>query len=265
MKKALQILNIVTLILAIGVNYYFNSGNNGGYSMSEISGKYENLLTPAGYAFSIWGLIYLDLLLFVCFQARSLFNSRYEDSFVLDIGPWFILSNICNAAWVLAFTNDMIGLSVVIMFGLFFSLLKIILNTRMELWDAPFSIIFCIWWPFSIYFGWVNVAMIANLSVFFRSLGWDGAPLSETFWAIAVLIIAAVIFVYMTWSRNMREYALAGTWGIIAIGVHNLSVNALVAYVAFAIAVIVVINAMVHGYKNRHMGPIRSLRADHLK
>jgi hypothetical protein len=35
--------------------------------------------------------------------------------------------------------------------------------------------------------------------------------------------------------------------------------------VAFAIAVIVVINAMVLGYKNRHMGPIRSLRADHLK
>jgi len=260
MKKILQVLNLITLIIAIFINYSYNDGGNGGRSMSEISGQYENLLSPAGYAFSIWGLIYLQLILFAIYQAGSLFKKKSDDRFVLDIGPYFIASNIFNAAWVIAFSKDQIGLSVGIMILLFLSLLKIILNTNMERWDAPFSTIFFIWWPFSTYFGWVNVAIIANLSIFFRSIGWDGAPLPQELWAIVVLIIAAVIFVYMTWSRNMREYAFAGSWGIIAIAVHNWNSNHTVAYAALGLALIVIINGMAHGYKNRNMGPIRRLR-----
>jgi hypothetical protein len=260
MKKVLQILNLITLAGAITINYLYSDGGDGGSSMSEISGKYENLLTPAGYAFSIWGLIYLQLILFAGYQARSLFSKQHEDKFVLDIGPYFISSNIFNAAWVIAFSKDQIGLSICIMILLFLSLIKIVLNTNMERWDAPFSTIFFIWWPFSFYFGWVNVAMIANLSVFFKSVGWNGAPLTEEFWAIAILTVAAAIFVYMTWSRNMREYAFAGSWGIIAIAVNNWNNNHTVAYAALAMALFVIFNGMIHGYKNRNMGPIRSLR-----
>lgn len=251
MKRVLQILNLLTLIAAIGINYLYNTGSNAPNTVGEISDKYENLLTPAGYAFSIWGLIYIMLFLFGIFQVRGLFSEKYKDSFVLDIGAWFIISNICNAAWIVAFTNDMIGLSVLIMLVFFVSLLKIILNLNMERWNAPFSIIFFIWWPFSLYFGWLNIAMIANLSVYFRSLGWDGSPLSDTFWGVAVLLLAGVIFTIMIWSRNMREYALAGSWGIAAIAVNNWHSNQLLAYVATGIAGIVIINALANGYKNQ--------------
>lgn len=260
MKKVLQILNLLSLIAAIAINYLYKDGGDTGRSMSEISWKYENLLTPAGYAFSIWGIIYLMLILFAIYQARSLFFPKYEDKFVLDIGPYFIASNIFNASWVIAFSHDQIALSVGIILLLFFSLLKIVLNTNMERWDAPFSTIFFIWWPFSFYFGWVNVAVIANLSVFFKSTGWSGAPFSESFWAIAILIIAAAIFTYMIWLRNMREYALAGSWGIVAIAVNHWNSNTLVAYTALGLAIIIILNSMAHGYKNRHLGPIRSLR-----
>jgi hypothetical protein len=260
MKKVLQILNLLSLIATIIINYMYSDGGNGGSSMSEISGKYENLLSPAGYAFSIWGLIYLQLILFAGYQAKSLFTKNHDDKFVLDIGPYFITSNIFNAAWVIAFSKDQIGLSVCIMILLFFSLLKIVLNTNMERWDAPFATIFFLWWPFSTYFGWVNVAMIANLSIYFKSLGWNGAPLPEEFWAIAIITIAAAIFVFMTWTRNMREYAFAGSWGIIAIAVHNWHSNHTVAYAALGMALFVISNGLIHGYKNRHMGPIRSLR-----
>lgn len=251
MKKALTCLNLISLIAAIGINYLFNTGSNALNTVGEISDKYENLLTPAGYAFSIWGLIYVMLFLFGIFQARSLFSARYEDDFVLDIGVWFIISNICNAAWIVAFTNDRIGLSVLIMLVFFISLLKIILNLNMERWDAPFKTIFFIWWPFSLYFGWLNIAMIANLSVYFRSIGWNGSPFSQTFWAVAVLVIAGVIFTYMIWTRNMREYALAGSWGIVAIAVNNWSSNTLLAYVAAGVAAIIVFNALANGFKNK--------------
>ena len=251
MKRTLQILNLITFLAAVAINYFYNTGSSAPNTVGEISDKYENLLTPAGYAFSIWGLIYLMVFLFSVYQARSLFSAKADDDFVLKIGPWFIVSNIVNAGWIGAFTNDLIGLSVILMLVFFVSLLKIVVNLNMERWDAPKSTIFFIWWPFSLYFGWLNVALIANLAVYFRSLGWDGAPFSQSFWAVLVLLIAGLIFTAMIWSRNMREYAIAGSWGIVAIGMNNWGSNQLVAYTAVAVAAIVVINTMVHGYKKQ--------------
>lgn len=260
MKKALQVLNILTLLLTLAVNYFLNSGTYIATSMKSISSKYDNLLTPAGYAFSIWGLIYIALIGFAIYQARSLFSKNIEDDFVSKIGIWFIVANIANACWVTAFTHDQIGLSLIIMIILFIALLKIVLNLNMERWDAPFITILAIWWPFSLYFGWINVALIANVAIYLVSIGYTGSPLGPEAWAIVVLLIALVVFVTMVWTRNMREYATAGVWGIIAIAVKNWEVNSLVAYVAIIVSVVVLINTMAHGYKNRAMGPIRSLR-----
>lgn len=130
----------------------------------------------------------------------------------------------------------------------------------MEKWDAPLHIILLIWWPFSLYFGWLTVATITNISSYLVSLGWDGNPLAPTTWAAIVLVIAAVIFITLIWTRNMREAASAGAWGIIAIGVKNWGTEPVVAYVAVAVAVLIIGNTMVHGYKNRALGPVRSWR-----
>ncbi len=251
MKKSLQILNLLTFLVAVAINYLYNSGNRAPNTVGEISDKYENLLTPAGYAFSIWGLIYLMLFLFVIYQARSLFTKSAEDDFVTAIGPWFILSNIMNASWIIAFTNDMIGFSVVLMLVFFFALLKIVVNLDMERPQVPFSRLLFLWWPFSLYFGWLNVALIANLSVYFRSLGWDGSPLPQSTWAIIILIVAGIIFSSMIWSRNMREYAVAGAWGIVAIGMNNWASHQDVAYTAFVVAGLLIINVLAHGFKKQ--------------
>ncbi len=259
MKRFLQIANLVVLLLTIWVNYHVNSGSTG-VSMKQVSDQYLNLLTPAGYAFSIWGVIYLMLLAFSIYQLSDWFNKKVNTDFVLDISGWFILANVANAAWVIVFTSGQVGLSVLIMGALFISLLKIVLNLNMERWDAPFVYILLIWWPISAYFGWINVALIANVSTWLTALGWSGWPLTPTAWAIIVLILAAIIFISMVWKRNMREYASVGVWGIVAIGVKNQHSNDVVAYTAFVIAVLVLINVMAHGYKNRAMGPIRRWR-----
>ena len=59
MKKNFQILNAVALVATVVINYLSNTGVFNGETMATISAKYQNLFTPAGYAFSIWGLIYL--------------------------------------------------------------------------------------------------------------------------------------------------------------------------------------------------------------
>ena len=251
--------NLLVLIFTIWVNYYINSGSTG-TSMKVVSDQYINLLTPAGYAFSIWGIIYLMLLAFSVYQLSDWFSKKADTSFVLDISGWFILANLANAAWVVAFINNYIGLSVFIMVVLFISLLKIVLNLNMERSDPSFVYILFVWWPISAYFGWVNVAMLANMSTWLRALGWDGAPLTATAWAIIMLVVAGIIFIAVVWTRNMREYASAAVWGIVAIGVKNQHSNDVVAYTAYIVAVLVLINIMAHGYKNRALGPIRKWR-----
>jgi len=254
MKRILQILNIVTLIFTIGINYLYNAPP-GRPSISDISAKYDNLLTPAGYAFGIWGLIYIGLIVFVVYQVWDFINKKTDTSFVSAIGWWFIVANLANAAWIIAFTSEQIGLSVLIMLLLFFSLLKIILNINMEKWDAPVPIIGFIWWPISLYFGWINVALMINISAYLTYLGWDGAPLTAELWAIIVLLLASVIFISMIWTRNMREYANVGVWGIVAIAVKHWDEAPAVAWVALAVSVVIFVNASIHGYKNRATAP----------
>jgi hypothetical protein len=259
LKKAIQVLNLLSVFIAIYVSYYVNARIDGN-SMKDISDKYDNLLTPAGYAFSIWGLIYLALIAYSVFQMLDLFNKNRNTDFIDKVGGWFLLANLASAAWVLSFTNDLVGLSMIIMCVIFLSLLRIIINLNMEKWDAPFSVIALIWWPFSLYFGWITVALIANASAYLTSLGWSGNPLTPSLWAYIILLVATIIFILMIWKRNMREYATVGIWGIVAIGVNNLDKNKSIAYYAFFLSVLILINTAVHGYQNRALGPIRKWR-----
>jgi len=67
MKKIYQITNGVALVITVIINYLSNTGIFNGETMATVSAKYQNLFTPAGYAFSIWGLIYLGLFGFVIY------------------------------------------------------------------------------------------------------------------------------------------------------------------------------------------------------
>ena len=258
--KVLQILNLLTVLLAVWAGYYVNSGANGTADMKTMSDKYANLLTPAGYAFSIWGLVYLGLFIFAIYQASGFFSKKGNSDVAAKTGIWFILANLCNAAWVFAFSYDQIGLTVLIMTILFISLLRIVQIHNMERWDAQFWTIALLWWPVSLYFGWINVAIIANIACYLTALGWTGAPFNPEVLAIMILIVATTIFITIIWKRNMREYATVGVWGIVAIGINNLESHPTVAWAGFMLAAIIFVNTGVHGYKNRALGPIRRFR-----
>lgn len=255
MKKTLQIGNGVALIATIIMNYLSNTGLMNGTTIGEVSGGFQTLFTPAGYAFSIWGIIYLLLLAFGIYQGRSLFVKVRDDDFVLQIGGWFILSCIANSFWVVSWVYGYTGLSCIIIFIQLFSLLKIVWNNRMELWDAPFSVILFLWWPFVVYSGWVTVASIANVAAYLVKINWDGFGVSAITWTLLMIVVATLINLLVTWTRNMREFALVGAWALIAIGVANQDVENTIAYVAFAAAGVLIISSLLHASKNKDTNP----------
>lgn len=257
MKKLLQISNAVALICTLVINYLSNTGFFNGKTISTISDQYHNYFTPAGYAFSIWGVIYIGLLVFVIYCGRGLFKSTDDDWPVLKIGWWFVISCVANSFWIISWIYDYIGLSVLIMLVLLFSLIKIILNTRMELDDLPLKKIAFVWWPFCIYSGWISVALIANVAAWLTKIEWNGFGISEIVWTLIMIIVAGTLNLWIIWKRNMREFALVGVWALVAIAVANWNVVTFISHVSVVVAAILLINISIHAYRNRKTNPFK--------
>lgn len=261
MKKLLSVANGVALVATIIMNYLSNTGVFNNKTVADISDSYQNYFTPAGYAFSIWGIIYLGLLAFVIYSGRGLFKKTTGDWPVLEIGWWFVISCVANSCWIVAWLYDYTGLSVLIMIVMLVCLVKIILNTRMELDDLPGKKIALVWWPFCIYSGWISVALIADVAAYLTKIQWNGFGISQITWTIVMIIVAGILNLFITWKRNMREFALVGVWALIAIAVSNKNGAQSIVYSAIIVAGILFISISVHAYKNRKLNPWRNRNA----
>lgn len=251
MKRTLQIANIIALIVTIVVNYLSNTGIFNDNTMASVSGRYQNYFTPSGYAFSIWGLIYLLLAAFVIYQARGISGKREVPGVVEKIGWLFVISCAANSAWVLAWLYDFTGLSVLIMITLLTTLWLIIVRTRMEMDLLPIKKIALTWWPFAIYLGWISVALIANVAAYFTKIGWNGFGLSPVAWTVIMICVAGVVYLALTWKRNLRESSMVGVWALVAVAVANWGTTPAVVNAALIVSAVIFISSGVHAYLNR--------------
>lgn len=260
MKKKLALLNTFSVILVIAINYASQIYRFNDTTVGEVSKTYDNLFTPAGYAFSIWGIIFLSLLGYVAFQIKRAFFSSKKADFITQTSYWFALTNFLNCAWVFAFSYDVLWLSVILIFAMLFCLLKIVLRTNMERWDAPIQLIAFVWWPICLYAGWIAVATIANTAAFFVQLGVVGGELSQIIWTMVMITVAVFINLLMINMRNMREFAAVGAWALIAIFIKHKDNLESVAYYALLGAILLIIAAGIHGFKNRKTNPFKKLK-----
>ncbi|WP_316820268.1 hypothetical protein [Pedobacter gandavensis] len=253
MKKLFPIVNGIALVVTIAVNYLSNSGMLNGNTMKSISDKYFNYFTPAGYAFSIWGLIYIGLLGFVFYSGRHLFNKKEEDPILQQIGWWFLLSCVANSLWVVAWLYDYTGLSALLMTVILISLSKIVINTRMELDAHPLKKYLFVFWPFALYFGWISVALIANIAAYLTKIKWEGLGISDVTWTIMMVVVAGLINILMISMRNLREYGVVGVWAILAISVSNNNNNAppSIVYTCYIVAAVVLVFITTSALRNR--------------
>lgn len=249
MKRLWQLGNILTLFFAIVANFFVGAQLLGLPSINEISDKYATYLTPAGYAFSIWSLIYILLIGFVAYQARDILKSRPENNLPQLVGPFFIIASICNGLWTYVFVSEMVGLSVVILLLLTMSLYVLLWRLKIAVDDPPIKTIVYVWWPLMIYTGWVTVASVVNIASWLKSINVTLTPLS----ASVVLIGLASILVTLLITRNVRELLLACAWGIAAIGIQQMQVSGsqVVSTAALTVAGLLFIAVCIHVYMNR--------------
>jgi benzodiazapine receptor len=209
----------------------------GGKNTAAISDANLTLITPAGYVFSIWGIIYVLLGIFVIFQALP---KEKDKEYPSKIGWLFVLSCILNIIWLFLWQFEYLVFSVIVMFLLLAILILIYLKLDIGKSEVGLSEKLTIHLPFSTYLGWITIASIANVSVTLVSLEWDGFGTSSELWAALVLIIALLITILVLVTRKDIAYGLVIIWAFLGIAIRQ-SANQNIVILTQASAIIVFI------------------------
>jgi len=210
-----QLIVNISIISMIVVNILATTLPIGGVTTAEVSNRYFNYFVPAGYIFSIWGLIYIGLIAFGVFQ--SLKQNR-NNEMINNISLYVIINAFANAAWIFTWHFEILWLSVLLMIVILFTLLKIfmivvvenrkVLSNKMN-WFVRY--------PFTLYLGWISVATIANIAALLTSLNWSGFGISPIVWSVIMIVVASLIAIYLL--LNYREFVFSFViiWAILGI------------------------------------------------
>lgn len=243
----LQAINIVAYIVTVAVNGLAGSTTLiGGVTSADVSDKYPTLVTPAGFTFAIWGIIYTLLALFVIYQALP---KNRDKPFLGQVGIFFALSSVFNICWLLLWHYDLISYSVILMLLLLASLILVYLRLDIGRVAVSLKERAFIHLPFSVYLGWISIATIANISVALTAAGWDRFGIEATTWAVVIIGVAVVLSLAMLATRKDVAFNLVVVWALLGILANQggqegvvLASEAAIIIVLVAIAVTVVVS-----------------------
>ncbi|MDQ3799939.1 MAG: tryptophan-rich sensory protein [Acidobacteriota bacterium] len=233
-ERIRQILVILATAGMIIINYLAGTGSINDTTPGDISGKYPTLITPADYAFSIWGLIYFGMILFSVYQALP---SQAAKPYFLRTRTIYIASCAANCAWIYFWLNERILIAAAVIFILLAALAFINLNLKgansfAETWLARV--------PFGIYFGWVTVASIINAAVALVFAGVEASNTTATVWACVLIAVAAILGVLIRWKLGIGVYALTIAYALTAIAVKQSGKTLIVTFCAFGVIALLI-------------------------
>ena len=240
----LKVANIVAFALTVVVNGLAGSTTLiGGRNTADVSNQNPTLITPAGYVFAIWGVIYILLGVFVVFQALP---SQKGSGYQGKVGWLFVLASVLNISWLFLWQSEILSLSVPIMFLLLASLIAIYLRVNIGKTSAvPLREKLAVHLPFSVYLGWITIASIANVAAFLVSISWNGFGIAAETWAVLIIIVALIIALAVIASRKDVAYALVIVWALAGIAVNQAAYpNVMMVAVAGAVLVLVALVAV---------------------
>jgi hypothetical protein len=213
-----QYVSLLSVILALTVNILASTLPLNGQNTGEISDRFQVYFVPAGYVFSIWGLIYIGWIAFTIYQFHP---SQKKNERLRRLGYLFALSNIANAAWLFCWHYNQFGLSVIVMLALLglliASYLRLNVNhsfvRHIEYWSVDVL--------FSVYLGWITVATVANITDWLYLIEWNGFGISAQFWAVIMLAVASLLGLAMAVTRRDVGYLAVLVWAFVGIAVRQ--------------------------------------------
>ena len=238
-----QIVVIVTILATLVVNVLANALPINGLNTGQISDRFEVYFVPAGYVFSIWGLIYLGLIAFAIFQALP---SQRENPRLRATGWWISLGGVANSVWIFFWHYEQFPLTLIAMFILLGTLIITYLRLNIERTIVPAAETWAARLPFSIYLGWITVATVANVTSLLDYLKWDGFGVAPEIWMEIVLTAVLVITALMNFTRRDIAYTAVILWALAGISVKHAAVPAvaLPTWITFGLVALTLVLAL---------------------
>jgi len=218
-SKVNALLNVAGLCLVLAVNALANILPINGYNTGQVSGFYPNFFVPAGFTFGIWGIIYFLLIGFVCcslFAAFGKFNESAKTA-INKAGPYFLVTCLLNAGWIVAWHYLYLGLSLAIMLAFLVTLILLFTSIQRLKNEMPFFYRLWVYHPFLVYLGWISVATIANVTALFVGIGWVGGPLSAHSWSIIMIMVALLLGIFMVGRLKQPAFGFVLAWAFYGI------------------------------------------------
>ena len=220
MLKNLFLLRTAYVLLFVGViavNGAANALPINGLTTGAVSDLYPTLFTPAGFAFSIWGLIYSGLLAFLI---RILTTSNTE--LVGKLFPWFALNSLANMAWIFAWHHLQVVTSLVLMLVLLSSLIYLTAELRSYTRSSKEIRFFNA--VFEVYLGWITVATVANFTALLVAFNWNALGINEEHWMLIILPVIVVIVLVIYVKQTSAVYLLPIIWALYGIHAKHIGV-----------------------------------------
>lgn len=204
------------------------------------TGNYvEPLIIPEGYAFSIWGLIYLGLLVFPVYQ---LFRKDRNSRDWIEIRLWYSANVVANGVWLVCASYNWLWLSVIVIIFMLVSLYQI---RRLFVQLAKDSNKLNYWTEqlvFSMYFAWITLATVLNVSSALNYYNWNGFGISDEQWTLIMLTAAAAITISVFWKFRDIAFGLVVIWAYVAVIVRHWTDYPAIAYLCLAVVLVFITN-----------------------
>ncbi len=230
--RALPLINLLGLLAVLAANAAAVLLPINGYTTGKLSALYPNLFVPAGYAFSIWGLIYLLAVAFVGYGFVSGPGGDHPPGAVSRVGWRFGAACACNVAWIFAWHYRIVWLSVAIMLAYLGALISVHVALRQNR-SRPTTTGegWFVWLPFGVHLGWICVATVANVTAALVSSGFRPEDRVQVYFTLAVIVTVQLLGSWFI-RRGNGDVALVSVWALTAIAVKQWGVETPVAILA---------------------------------
>ncbi len=218
----------IATVLVLVINYFAAVGMINGRDPKTVSDAYPTGITPAGYAFTIWSIIYFGMIGFSIYQ---LLPSQKSSEVLQRVRFWYLALSLANIGWIFAWHYDLIPLSMLLMLALLIFLAKI--NVELIKTDTSGTLVL-VKFPFALYFGWVTVATVLNAAITLVYLNVTVREPVSMIAGVLVVVAVAAIGSVLRFKLDSIGYPLAIAWGVTAIGINQSGNKVLGAACAFA-------------------------------
>lgn len=204
---------VLLLSLAMPVVSWFSQQGAFGPTNGVISDRYPTLVVAAGYAFSIWGLIFLWDVVFGFWQlSRKRQAGGALDRIRLPAALGFALTTL----WMPVFSNQVFWLAWLIIWASLACLAVCAVRLSRDPAPEPGQRWFALA-PLSLHAGWLSLAAILNTAQVIVAYRW--LPTDRMLgWSTALLLAAAALLLALNLRmRGNLAYVAAALWALVAV------------------------------------------------